>query len=81
VTPVSSDDLLLLGLLVLAAVSIGAVVYLLVNPYFSGERRTDQRIHGVTENKSRRVSVKAQADAAQSRRRQVAETLKDWGGW
>jgi len=31
VTPVSSDDLLLLGLLVLAAVSIGAVVYLLVN--------------------------------------------------
>ena len=42
---------MLAGLLLLAAVSIGAIVYLLVNPYFSGERRTDKRIQGVTENK------------------------------
>ena len=77
VMPVSSDDILLLGLLLLAAVSIGAVVYLLVNPYFSGERRTDQRIQGVTESRSNRVAAKAQADAVQSRRRQVSETLKE----
>ena len=32
--------------------SIGAIVYLLVNPYFSGERRTDKRIQGVTESKA-----------------------------
>ena len=63
-----SNDLLLVGLLLLAAVSIGAIVYLLVNPYFSGERRTDKRIQGVTESKSRRIAVKAQADAAQNRR-------------
>ena len=57
--------------------SIGAVVYLLVNPYFSGERRTDKRIQGVTESRSNRVAVKAQADAVQNRRRQVTETLKE----
>ena len=47
-----SNDLLLTGLLGLAALSIGAVVYLLVNPYLSGERRADKRIQGVTESKS-----------------------------
>jgi tight adherence protein B len=77
VTLVSNDDLLLLGLLLLAAVSIGAVVFLLVNPYLSGERRTDKRIQGVTETRSTRIAVKAQAEAAQSRRRQVADTLRD----
>jgi tight adherence protein B len=77
VTLVDSNDLLLLGLLLLAAVSIGAIVFLIVNPYFSGERRTDKRIQGVTETKSRRLAAKAQAEVAQNRRRQVAETLKE----
>ena len=76
-TLVPNDDLLLLGLLLLAAVSIGAVVFLLVNPYLSGERRADKRIQGVTVTRSTRIAVKAQADAAQSRRRQVADTLRD----
>jgi tight adherence protein B len=77
VTLVPNDDLLLLGLLLLAAVSIGAVVFLLVNLYLSGERRADKRIQGVTVTRSTRIAVKAQADAAQSRRRQVADTLRD----
>jgi tight adherence protein B len=74
---VFSNDLLLAGLLLLAAISIATIVFLLVNPYFSGERRTDKRIQGVTENRTQRVAIKAQADAAQNRRRQVTETLKD----
>jgi tight adherence protein B len=77
VTLVPNDDLLLLGLLLMAALSIGAVVFLLVNPYLSGERRTDKRIQGVTLTRSTRIAVKAQAEAAQSRRRQVADTLRD----
>jgi tight adherence protein B len=72
-----SNDLLLLGLLLLAALSIGAVVYLLVNPYLSGERRADKRIQGVTESKSARIATRAQADAVQNRRRQVTETLQE----
>jgi tight adherence protein B len=77
VTPVPDNDFLLIGLLLLAALSMGVVVFLLVNPYFSGERNADRRIQGVTESKSTRIAVKAQADAAQSRRRQVADTLKE----
>jgi tight adherence protein B len=53
------------------------VVYLLLNPFLSGERRTDKRIQGVTENKTTRIAVKAQADAAVNRRRQVSETLQE----
>ena len=72
-----SGDLYLFGLLLLAALSIGAIVFLLLNPYLSGEHRTDQRLQEVTETKSRRMAVKAQADAVQNRRRQVADTLKE----
>jgi tight adherence protein B len=75
--PVISNELLLIGLLVLAAVSIGAIVFLILNPYLSGERRADKRIQGVTENKGRRIALKAQAEVVQNRRRQVAETLKE----
>ena len=72
-----NSELLLGGLLLLAAVSIGAIVYLFLNPFLSGARRADKRIQTVTENKSRRIAIKQQADATQNRRRQVAETLKD----
>jgi tight adherence protein B len=74
---VDSNDLLLAGLLLLAAASIAAIAYLLVNPYFSGERRTEKRIHAVTENRAKRVTAKTQAETAQNRRRQVAETLQE----
>lgn len=72
-----STDLMLGGLLLLAAISFAAVVYLLVNPYFSGERRTDKRIHSVTENRARLGVGKVQAEIAQNRKRQVAETLEE----
>ena len=72
-----SNDLLIAGMLALAAVSTGAIVYLLVFPYLSGERRTDQRIQGVTENKTRRIALKQQTEVANNRRRQVADTLKE----
>jgi tight adherence protein B len=74
---VDSNDLMLGGLLLMAALSIGAIVFLLVNPYLSGERQTDRRIQNVTENRTKRVAAKTQADAAQSRRRQVAEKLQE----
>jgi tight adherence protein B len=68
---------MLAGLLVVAALSVGTVVFFLVNPFFSGQRRAERRIQGVTESKTKRIAMKAQADTAQNRRRQVAETLKD----
>jgi tight adherence protein B len=68
---------MLAGLLVVAALSVGTIVFFLVNPFFSGQRRTERRIQGVTESKTKRIAMKAQADTAQNRRRQVAETLKE----
>src|SRR6185436_18571461 len=65
------------GLLFLGAVSVAAIIYLLVNPYFSGERRTDKRIQSVTENRARLGVGKVQAEIAQNRKRQVAETLEE----
>ena len=72
-----SNDLLLAGLLLVAAISVGAIVFFVVNPFFSGERRTEKRIQGVTESKTKRIAMKAQAETTQNRRRQVADTLKD----
>jgi tight adherence protein B len=74
---VDSSSILLIALLGVAAASMGAVVFLLVNPYFSGERRADKRVQGVTENRARRSAGKSQADAAQNRRRQVTESLQE----
>jgi tight adherence protein B len=73
---VDNNDLLLIGMLALAAISAGAVVYLLIAPYISGDR-TDKRIQAATENKGRRIGIKQQAEVANNRRRQVADTLKD----
>ena len=76
-----SNDLLLGGLLLMAALSIGAIVFLLVNPYFSGERHTDKRIQNVTESRTKRIAAKTQADTVQNRRRQVpSSTCRDPAG-
>jgi tight adherence protein B len=72
-----SDELLLAGLLLLAAASAGVIVYVLIYPYISGGARTEKRIQAATEHKGRRIAIKQQAEAANSRRRQVADTLKD----
>jgi Flp pilus assembly protein TadB len=68
---------MLVGLLLLAAASIGAIVFLLINPFLSGERRADKRIQGVTETKARVGANRVQAELTQNRRRQVAETLQE----
>jgi tight adherence protein B len=74
---VDNNDFLLAGLLLVAAISVAAIVFFFVNPFFSGERRTEKRIQGVTESKTKRIAMKVQAETTQNRRRQVAETLKD----
>ena len=71
-----SHDLVVIGLLALASLSAGVIVYLLVAPYLADDRAT-QRLQAASESKVRRMSAKQQADVASSRRRQVADTLKD----
>ncbi len=71
-----SNDLMLVGLLGLAAISVAAVVYLVLSSFLSGDR-TEKRIQAATENKGRRIAIKQQVETANSRRRQVADTLKE----
>ncbi len=72
-----NNDLMLAGMLLLAAASVGTAVYLLLSPYLSGEHRADKRIQTATESKNRRIALKNQAEVVNNRRRQVADTLKD----
>ena len=65
---------ILLGAII--ALSAGAVIYLFVNPYLSGEVQRDKRLQGVTESRSKRSATRARDDEVQNRRKQVADTLK-----
>jgi tight adherence protein B len=69
------DDLLFFGLIAVAAICVVVVIYLLVAPYTTGERRADQRLAGVAEG-VRKGTTKIQ-DAANNRKKQVADTLRD----
>ncbi|MEZ5817738.1 MAG: type II secretion system F family protein [Hyphomicrobiaceae bacterium] len=66
---------ILLGAVI--AVSAGAVIFLFVNPYLSGEVQRDKRMQGVTENRAKRTQARARDEEMQNRRRQVADTLKE----
>ena len=69
------DDLIFLALIVVAALSVVVVIYLLVAPYMTGEKRVEKRLLGVSET-TRKPANKIN-DAANNRKKQVAETLKD----
>jgi tight adherence protein B len=69
------DDLLFFALIAIAAVCVVVVIYLLIAPYTTGERRADQRLAGVAEG-ARKINSKIQ-DAANNRKKQVVDTLRD----
>jgi tight adherence protein B len=73
---VDNSDLMLVGLLALAAISVAAIVYVAISSFF-GADRVDERIQAATENKGRRIALKQQAETVNSRRRQVADTIKE----
>jgi tight adherence protein B len=59
----------------LAALAVGALAYAFLYPYLSGDREKESRLKGVIEPKGRN-SLSALEQAA-SRRKSVADTLKD----
>jgi tight adherence protein B len=73
---VDNNDLMLVGLLALAAISVAAVVYLVIASLMPGDR-ADERIQAATENKGKRIALKQQVETVNNRRRQVADTLKE----
>ena len=76
----TQDDMIFYGLLAFAAVCVVAIVYLLLAPFLTGERRAEKRMQGVAETtRTSRVGgrVTKAGDPASNRKQQVAETIKE----
>lgn len=67
-------DLIPYGAALLAALAVSALAYAIFYPYLSNDREMDSRVKGIAE--PRRVTMTPLEQAA-SRRKSVAETLKD----
>jgi tight adherence protein B len=76
-TAVLSNDLIMLAAAAFGATAIASVVFVVLYPYVSGEKKTDKRVRSVTENRAQRVATREAAETAASRRRSVSDTLKD----
>lgn len=70
-------ELIQAGALLLGALAVGGVAYALLYPYMSGEQQAGKRLAGLAESKTVRVQRNAQADQTASRRKAVADTLKE----
>ena len=68
------DDIVSFGAALLGAVAIAALAYSLLYPYLSADRETQGRVKGVIEPKRAALT---QLEQAASRRKSVADTLKD----
>lgn len=74
--------LMQIGVVALAALSVGMIVYVIIFPYLSGEKQAGKRLAGVTDSKARfKATANGGAgenqEALQERRKQIEETLKD----
>jgi tight adherence protein B len=79
VSEILGDDLAIYGLAVVIAIALATVMYFVMMPYLSGQKRTDQRVQDIAEAKRRTsTSSKSNAESASTnnRKRQVADTLK-----
>lgn len=64
--------------MVVGAIALGGTVYFLSAPYLSGEVRAEKRVKGVAEATVKRTTRKnPTVEASASRRKAVADTLKD----
>jgi tight adherence protein B len=72
-----SPELLQIILGAVIAVSAAGGIFILVNPYLSGEVQRDKRLQGVTESRTKRGPARARDDEIQHKRKQVADSLKE----
>lgn len=70
-------QLITLSVMVLAALSVGGIVYVLVMPYLSGERQANKRMADVSTGSTARRGASAAKVAAGTRKKEVQATLRD----
>lgn len=73
----ASADMMPILVALLAAVALAAVVLAVMWPYMSGDASMGKRVQSVTENRTKKVVARSQAETAASRRKAVQDTLKD----
>lgn len=66
-----------MGLVLLAALSAAAIIYILAYPLISGEAKAEKRILDVTDSKTKRTGRNVQTEQVNNRRKQVADSLKE----
>jgi tight adherence protein B len=66
-----------IGALLLGALAIAGIAYALTYPYLSGEKQAEERLQGITENRAKAAARKTQSEQSASRRKAVADTLKE----
>ncbi len=66
-----------IGIAVFAALAFAAVIFVLLEPFLSGTRKTEQRIGAIAAGSARSSDRRQAVDQASARRRAVADTLKD----
>lgn len=71
------NNLPALGAAVLGALAVASLVFVVLYPYLSGERKKDARYRFVTENRASRVALQAAGEAAANRRKAVSDSLKE----
>ena len=71
-----SPELVQLAAMALAGLAIGGAVYVLVLPYFSGERKAEKRMANVAQGQTRALR-RPTAQPLQTRRQQVQDSIKN----
>lgn len=61
----------------ISAVAIAATAYAVMYPMISGDREKERRVASVTVSRAKSVSARTAADLAASRKKQIAESLKE----
>ena len=61
----------------LAALALFGAVFALLFPYISGDREKDKRVQGISEARNRKLNVSGGNDATTSRKKSVADSLKE----
>jgi tight adherence protein B len=73
----SEGDLTALGAAALAAFAVAALVFVLLYPYFSGERQKEVRYRVFADSGARTAAALSLGEAAANRRKAIADTLKE----
>jgi tight adherence protein B len=75
-----NPELVQLAAIALAGLAVGGIVYVLVMPFMSGERKASKRVANVAQGQTKsrvRSALQSQSQPLQMRKKQVQDSIKD----